>query len=263
MSSAHSGPLRGLKILVTRPAPQAQPLCEQIEAEGGTVLRVPTVEIQPPDDEEKLRRLLSAAERFEIALFVSPNAVERGLAYLLRYGSLPAHWRVGAVGGATAEALRARRVRVDIIPENGFNSEALLAHPALQNIQDHRILIFRGQGGRELLAQSLGERGAYVEYAEVYRRTRPPTDAESLCALWQTPGVDLVTVTSSEILENLAAMLGPPGKLLLHKTALLVVSERIAQQARAMGIREVFVAPSPAPKGIVQRILAWRETTKR
>ena len=128
----------------------------------------------------------------------------------------------------------------DIVPEAGFTSEALLAHPQLQLTSGARVLIVRGEGGRELLKETFVAHGMSVETREVYRRVRPQVDAARVAeveARWSDDGIDVVTATSIETLENLQAMLTERGRQLLSSTALLVPSRRIVAAAVGAGLR--------------------------
>ena len=173
-SSAETLPLAGLGILVTRPAHQADRLCELIKQAGGRALRFPVIEILPPHDTAPLAALIDTLDDADIAIFISANAVEHGLALLRARRDLPAALKLAAIGRSTGAALRATLGRgPDICPAERFDSEALLALEAMQKVHGKRIVIFRGEGGREVLAETLRARGATVEYADVYRRARP------------------------------------------------------------------------------------------
>jgi len=239
--------LHGAGVLVTRPAHQATALCALIEAHGGRAIRFPALAIGDPADPAAAAALLRAADSFDILLFVSANAVERAAPHLPgRPG--PA---IGAVGAATARALRAHRLEPTILPAGQADSEGLLATPALRAVRGRRVLIVRGEGGRALLGDELAARGAEVCYAEVYRRTVPPADSGPLIAAWRAQ-VQAVVATSSEILQNLVSLLGPAGLPLLLGTPLVVVSERTAAEARALGVARVVVADGAGDEALVR-----------
>ena len=256
-----SSDLAGATVLVTRPARQAEGLCRRIEEAGGRPVRFPVVEIAPPTRPEAAAAVADRLAEYDIALFVSANAVERGLALVReRLGALPEGLRLAAVGRATARALEAELGRPpDLVPEGRFDSEGLLALPALQGVTDQRVAIFRGEGGRELLAQTLTERGARVDYAEVYRRRRPQADTEGLLQTWEKEGIEAVTATSNEGLENLIALLGERGLEYLRRTPLVVMSRRTAELAAERGLAgPVRVAPEASDAGIVAALCEGR-----
>jgi len=256
-----SAPLARTGVVVTRPAHQAEGLVRSLEAAGARVYRFPVLDIVPPDDEGAARGLFQDLGHFHLAIFISANAVERGLALTEMAGGLPPGLQVGAVGRATAGALEARGIRVDLVPGGRFDSEALLAMDALQGpaIAGRRVLIVRGGGGRELLGETLRQRGARVDYAEVYRRARPDAAPKSLLEPLGQGEVDVIVVTSGEGLRNLYEMVGEAGSPWLLHIPLLVVSERVAGLARTMGWRAApLVAPGAGDEAILKTLIRWR-----
>lgn len=236
--------LAGRGIVITRPREQSMRLAGLVKAAGGRVLLFPALEIVDPIDSRALRALVDRLERFDIAVFVSPTAAGRGLALVRSRRAVPTGLRIAAVGGGTAAELRRLGVRDVLVPEHGADSEALLALPELQDVQSKSVIVFRGAGGRELLADTLRRRGATVEYAECYRRVRPLGDAQALLRAWTHGEVHASTVTSREALDNLFDMVGTLGRHWLRKTPMFVPHERIAAAARALGVVEVHVTAS-------------------
>jgi uroporphyrinogen-III synthase len=226
--------LRGLGVLVTRPAHQAPGLCRLIADHRGRPLAFPAMEILPVADPGPARALL--AQPWDLAIYTSANAVQHA-APLAPSGGLPAAVRLAAVGAATAQALAGLGRPADLLPGR-FDSEGLLALPQLGSPQGLRVLIVRGQGGRALLGETLAERGAQVYFAEVYRRALPVVDVAPLLARWGQD-VQVVSVTSSEVLEGMIRLMGPEGRTRLCATPLVVISERTRQAAVAFGVRRV------------------------
>jgi len=251
MAAAGDCRLDGAGVLVTRPAHQADALCALIEARGGRAIRFPALEIREPRDPATAAALLGAADTFDVLLFVSANAVEYAMP------GLPARPRgvIGAVGEATARALQAHGLEPTILPAGRSDSEGLLSAPALEDVRGRRVLIVRGEGGRPLLGDQLAARGAEVRYAEVYRRALPALDAGPLVARWRDE-VQVVVVTSREVLDNLVALIGPTGLERLRETALVVVSERLASHARTLGIGRVYVAAGASDEALVRAACA-------
>ena len=246
-------PLTGLTVLVTRPAAQCAMLCAQIEGQGGSAIAFPAVEIEPV----AVQATVAAAD-YDLVVFVSVNAVEHGAQQVIK----SARTRIAAIGRATAAALAAAELAADIVPEAGFNSEALLAHPELQLTSGARVLIVRGEGGRELLRDTFAEHGMVVETREVYRRVRPNVDAAKVAeveARWSDEGIDVVTATSIETLQNLQALLTEHGRQLLSGTALLVPSRRIVAAAVSAGLRgEAIVAAGADDASMIGALAHWR-----
>lgn len=244
--------LGGRGVLVTRAAHQSAGLCRLIEQHGGRAVAFPAVEIAPPAEPGTASGLLR--QPWDVAIFISPNAVAFA-GRLLGDERLPAA-RLGAVGQATAEALAQAGYPVDLIPEGRYDSEGLLALPALQHMEGRSVLIVRGEGGRPLLGDSLRARGAKVGYAEVYRRLRPEADNAPLIGRWSEQ-IDLVTVTSGELLDNLVGMLGEAGWPLLRSTPLLVISERMRDAAEQRGFDCVLQAAGADDAALMDAICGW------
>ena len=202
MTDAPSSPLAEVGVLVTRPRAQAADLIDAIERLGGTAICFPVIEIVPRDD-AAIAADAAALPDADIALFVSRNAVECGLAYA--EGAMK-----GATGPSTAAAIESAGQSVDIVSDHGYDSESLLALPALRDVAGKQIRIIRGGDGRELLADTLHERGATVNYLSVYERRRPQIEAPQLAdieALWRGEKIHVITVMSVQSLDNLASLL--------------------------------------------------------
>lgn len=245
--------------MVTRPAHQAARLCELIRAAGGEALAFPVLEIGPVEDAAPVRALLARLDEFDIALFVSSNAVDHAAALVGERG-VPPTLKLAAVGQRTAESLRTHFGRVDIEAPPPYNSETLLATRALQQVEGQRIMIVRGTGGRELLAESLRARGAELCYAEVYRRLEPDTDLDSLRTAH--PRIDLIVVTSNDGLRNLVSMAGERHRRWLLDTPLAVISPRTAELAVEMGfVHPAAVAYTATDEALLATIVAWRSAS--
>jgi uroporphyrinogen-III synthase len=249
-----SGPLAGRTVLVTRPTQQADVLAQAIRAAGGEAFEFPALAIEavPMSD---LAAPLAQLAKADIAIFISPNAAQFGMAAIRSGGGLPAAAMVFAVGPGTARVLKAQGVSGVIVPD-GQDSEALLALPQLAEVTGKRVVIVRGVGGRAMLADMLVARGALVTFIECYRRVRPQDDAAPLLARWQAGGIDAVTVTSAETLANLAALLDEAGRTLLLHTPLFAPHEKIAEAARRFGIARVIATPG-GDAGLMEGLLNW------
>jgi uroporphyrinogen-III synthase len=255
--ASRSGPLAGRHVAVTRPEAQARTFCAMLEQAGARVTRFPVIEIRGPNDPGPLRAIIARLSAFDIAVFVSANAVQRVVPDALAQGTWPRALRVAAIGASTARALEACGLPPDIVPESRFDSEALLESDVLQAVEGLRVVIFRGDGGREHLATTLRSRGAEVVYAEAYRRALPEIDPEPLCAALQAGNVDAITVTSGESLQNLVEMLGSVAQdALLRRTVLVVGAGRVADRARELGIRaEVVTAEDPTDAAMFRALV--------
>lgn len=252
--------LRGAGVLVTRPDHQADRLCALIEAAGGRAIRFPVMAIAAPRDVAPALALIAQLAQYNLAIFISANAVERGLDLIETHvGALPPQLIVAAVGAATARALQRRLGRdPDLMPDGRYDSEALLALAQLQTVAGWRVAIFRGEGGRELLADTLRSRGAAVDYAEVYRRVMPAGDTAALTAWLSRGEVDIVTVTSSEGLRNLVQLAGDENSRRLRRLPLVTVSDRTAALAHQLGFAQpARVAPEASDEGMMEAVAGW------
>lgn len=224
-------PLAGRRILVTRPEHQANELVTAIGDAGGEAIRFPVIEIIGRS-KETIAQDLASQPTPDVCIFVSPNAVNHGLATVR--GGLSASTAIAAVGPSTTAAIEASGTGVSISSDVGFDSEHLLAHPALNDVQGKNILIVRGERGRELLAETLTRRGANVSYLSVYRRELRQASTAELDALettWRDKGIDCVTIMSVETLENLLQQLSPASLEQLRKTRLVAPGARVIQTA--------------------------------
>ena len=233
-----AAPLTGRRVLVTRPSGQAEGLAKRIREAGGEPVCVPTIDILPPADRAPFHALADRLADFDLAIFISRNAVRCALG-MIGGRPWPAGLRVATIGQGSRAELEQRGFKNVIAPAAQPDSEALLALPELAAVRGRRIAIFRGEGGRELLGEELAARGASVEYAACYRRTVP--DAAGMRGAW-TGGMDAVTVSSAEGLANLIAMLGEGAMSRLRNVPLFVPHSRVAAEARRRGLERIVVA---------------------
>lgn len=254
-------PLQGLGIVVTRPTHQAESLARRLEAQGANVVRFPVLEIQDLESKESALSLIAELSEFSWAIFVSANAVERGVHLVRSAGNFPCGLEFAAVGSSTARTLEKLGLSPVLHPTNDLGSDGLLAMPALQSeeIRGKRIVIFRGEGGRELLGNVLRERGARVDYAEVYRRVKSKVDAEQLLRKGRNGDVDVCVVTSGDGLRGLYSLVGESGREWLRDLPLIVMSKRMADLAHELGARlSPVVVKKADDEGIAEALKRWR-----
>lgn len=251
-----SKPLTGISILVTRPAHQAEGFAAKIRLAGGNPVLFPVLEIVDIGDQRPLLDLVARLDEFDLAIFISPNAVNKAMSVIQAKRSLPPTLKVAAVGQGTTKALGNFGIDEVIVPALRFDSEALLEMTELQRVQGKRVVIFRGDSGRELLGDSLLKRGAMLEYAECYRRIRPDTDIGPLLRAGARGEINAITITSSEGLRNLFDMVGEPGQLWFKKIPLFASHERIAQIARKLGLDQVILTAA-GDEGLLQGLLNY------
>ena len=254
MTSPSAGSLTGRAVLITRPKHQSGPLADLVRHNGGEPVLFPTLEIQPVDPTLEMQAILERLAEFDLAVFVSINAVQHAMPLIRRLGGWPHGLRAAAVGQGTARELRAQGVADVLLPGDGADSEALLARPELQAVAGRRIVIFRGVGGRELLAESLRQRGANVVYVECYRRRKPVVDPTLLRDRIECGALDAVIAASAESLQNLLDIAGGELAAKLVALPLFVVHPNIAQSARALGFHDVIVTEA-SDQGLLSGII--------
>lgn len=254
--------LANLGILVTRPLSQAQYLCELIQQANGNPIPFPTLVIQALQDKTHLITAISSLENTNIAIFISQNAVSHTIDFIKNtWPILPPQLQFAAVGESTAQALRAQGFLVTIVPPIEFNSEGLLALADFQHISGKTITIFRGEGGRALLANTLRERGARVTEAIAYRRVCPRVDCSILLAQWRSGDINVVVSTSQESLVNLMTVIGDENLPLLFNTPLLVISHRMATFVQELGCKQSpIVAENARDEAIFNALQRWAAT---
>jgi uroporphyrinogen-III synthase len=221
--------------------------------------RFPVLEIRESDNPQALSDAIERLHDYDWAFFVSANAVDMALKRILQERSWPDSLNIAVVGKRSATELERFGLAAQLVPAHKFNSEALLDLAPMHRVQGQRCVIFRGNGGREYLGDTLRERGAEVDYVEAYQRVRPAGDAGALLEYWRAGGIDIVQVNSEDSLDNLTAMLGAEGRQMLHATPLLVVSERMLPRARALGfIQQPLLAANATDQAVLDALLEWR-----
>jgi uroporphyrinogen-III synthase len=251
-------PLADLNIVITRPREQAVGLVQRIAQLGGKPLLFPLLEITAVHDDQALHEQVSRLKQTDLAIFISPNAVRYGMAAIRAEGELPASVKFATVGQGSAKALHSQGITHVIAPTERFDSEGLLALAELQSMAGNKVMIFRGDGGRELLGDTLRARGATVEYVTCYLRSKPAFDAGAL--LDSAP--DVITVTSSEALTYLWEMFDAQGRSGLAAMPLFVPHERIANAARQQGWQQVVITES-GDDGLLSGLIAWAHTKRK
>jgi len=252
--------LAGLKVLVTRPEGQAQGLMDKLSALGAVPFHFAAIEILEPRDTVGLKNLIGRLATFDWAIFISPNAVARAFGLMHGWGQeWPAQVRIAGIGRGSARELKRFGLTDVLVPLGRFDSESLLALEPMHKVTGQRFVIFRGEGGRELLGDTLETRGAHVEYAECYRRGAPAADVSVLLRVWARLGLDVVTLTSSEGLHHLYNVLGQVGRHWLAKTPLVVVGPRMKEACLVLGLEgPVIVAEGADDEAIIAALVTWR-----
>lgn len=225
---------------------------------GGEPLLYPLLEIVGLDDYVAFDAIVAELDQYDWAIFISSNAAQHGMARMLSQRTLPANLRWAAIGPTTAQELQSHGVEQVLTPNERFDSESLLKMPEMKQVKGQRVVIFRGVGGRDVLASQLIKRGAEVVFAESYRRITPPLDITQLHGLWQNGHMHAIVVTSSEALRYLLEYVKTHPWF--TEVPLFVNHARIAENAMQGGF-QAAVAEKLGDEGMLQALLAWRETS--
>jgi uroporphyrinogen-III synthase len=244
--------LAGFGIAITRPADQAKKLAALISEAGGTPILFPLIEITPLDDYSQFESVIKNIADYDWAIFISSNAVQNGMPRLVKQG-IPANLKFAAIGPVTASELQSFGVKDVLIPMGRFDSESLLALAEMTNVVGKKIMIVRGVGGRDVLAETLKARGAQVTFAECYQRENPQSNCDLLANLYKEKKLHGIVVTSSEAMRHLLD-LARHAAWLKHVT-LFVNHARIAELPLTLGLK-VAVANAPGDAPMLDLVLA-------
>ncbi|MCO5399783.1 fused uroporphyrinogen-III synthase HemD/membrane protein HemX [Ralstonia soli] len=257
-------------VVVTRPRAQAPMLVAALERHGLRTHQFPLLDIAPTPNLDDLRAALSDPSRYALVVFVSPNAVQQAFAAMPEGFRWPQEVPVAVVGPASALALAThgvappahRVIQPDTHADDARqDSEALYTRLDVPSLAGREVLIVRGNGGREWLADQLREAGALVRTVEAYRRSVPVPDAAAWLALRAVlSGRHAWTLTSSEAVRNLdelaRANLSPADLDALHGAPCFASHARIVEQATALGFRDVTLTGAGDDR-LLASVLVW------
>ena len=231
---------KGLRILNTRPLGQNKTLSQAIRNVGAIPIECPALAIEPV--ENNWSDQLTDLSLIKNAIFISANAVHYFFDGLkAQHRDWPASIRVFAIGMATADALTRREIRVDEVPISA-SSENLLDLESIKHVINQRVLLVKGENGRDLLADTLKMRGAEVFPVAVYRRVLPPINQVYIQSLWREDAVDVIVFTSEEAMHNLFCLFGKKAHAWIISKICLVKSERLATAAARLGLKKIVVS---------------------
>lgn len=232
--------------LVVRPAAQANQLVQMLRQLGHAPLCCPLLETRPGCDLPHLGDMLRETD---LVIAVSMHAVHFAHYFLLQTGQTWPHIDYFAVGQASADAFA--EVGIQALCPADPRSEGLLALPALQGVSGRRVLILRGNDGRDLIARTLASRGALVHYCATYERHYPDLDGDALTRHWQAAGLDSLLITSGELLQRLLALVPGPQHPWLYDRLLVVPSPRVAEMAEGAGFTRIVIAQGASNQALV------------
>ncbi|MCF7201460.1 uroporphyrinogen-III synthase [Pseudomonas oligotrophica] len=229
------------RLLLTRPAEECQALAAALAEVGIHSASLPLLRIEPLAETAVQRAIILELDRYSAVVVVSKPAARLGLQRVDRYWPQPPFGQPWfSVGAATGAILRDYGLDVTW-PEQGDDSEALLAVPRLAEalaVPDPKVLILRGEGGREHLASTLRARGAQVDILELYRRCLPEHPPGALRQVVEAQRLNGLVISSGQGLESLRELAAEAWPQ-LRELPLFVPSPRVAQMARELGAEHV------------------------
>ncbi|MEH0761951.1 uroporphyrinogen-III synthase [Vibrio sp. 16] len=244
-----------MAVLVTRPGEQGHTLCQQLHDAGITALHHPIISIQPGSE---LPTLPDHLAECEIVIAVSQHAVTFSHQALQYQNQVwPDRVTYLAVGQKTAHVLSKVTQQKVHYPQIG-DSEHLLLLDMLSRVKGKKVVILRGNGGRELIYDTLIERGATVDYVETYKRENITFRSDLLVPIWQDKQITQLVITSSGQLCHFVDQLSASQRVWLCGLQLFVPSERIVQEALKLGFEKVINTHSASNKDL---LAALRSTT--
>lgn len=246
-----------MRVIVTRPAVQADAWVDSLASRGVDAVALPLIGISPPVDGEAVRQAWRELSRYELVVFVSPNAVEEFFRVRADL-AWPETTMAASVGPGTTSALVKHKVSASQIAEPAadaiqFDSEALWQRLAQNDWAGRSALIVRGDGGRNWLADTLRSHGAIVSFVTAYRRITPSFDGALQALLNEAiehPMEHLWFFSSSEAISNLETLTPPHSDARWAPARALATHPRIAQRARDCGFGVVCESP-PTLEGVV------------
>ena len=245
-----ANPLSSIGIAITRPIDQAKKLSALIEQAGGTPILFPLIAITPLKDYSQFEAVISEIKTYDWAIFISSNAVQNGMPRIVKRG-IPPNLKFAAIGPVTSKELIGFGVKNVLSPKDRFDSESLLALPEIRDVKNKKVMIVRGVGGRDVLAESLISRGAQVSFAECYQRENPQTNCDLLAQLYTEKKLHGIVVTSSEAMRHLLDLAGDADWL--RNITLFVNHARIAELPQQMGLK-ALIADAPGDEAMIKTL---------
>lgn len=232
-------PLAGKRILITRAREQSGEFATILEKQGAEVIEFPTIEIVPPLRWEKLDRTIDQLKTYHWIIFTSANGVNFFWQRLReREGyRLPSSLRVCAIGPATANQLKEKKISVDYMPKE-FIAESILKGFEKMAIKGKRILLARAKKARDILPRGLRKMGAAVDVVEAYRTIKPKGGSKRLRQLLANGKIDVITFTSSSTVNHFAELLKKEDlQKLLKGIAIACIGPVTAKTAKGWGMK--------------------------
>jgi uroporphyrinogen-III synthase len=238
--------LAGKRLLVIRSHRRQDDFLDLLKDMDCDVLHKPILDLKPVNNIETIKKQISNFDEFDIAIFVSFHAAHIAFDWLDKYWPmLPLGIDYLAIGRQTATVIKELGLPVSW-PSSNATSDGLLSLAGLQNIESKRVIIFRGSTGRDDLQLGLSQRGAKVEYCNLYDRILNTKQRTSI--LNELSTVDCMIAHSGELLEALGARNDIEEFTKGNNFSLLVPSQRVADIGVKLGYSSIVVADSALPE---------------
>jgi uroporphyrinogen III methyltransferase/synthase len=253
-------PLFGRGIVITRPEAQAEEFAELLLTQGARVITFPVIRIAPPETWGPLDQALGRLETYHWIVFTSANGVSFFFRRLREGGRDVRDLkgiRIATIGPATAAAVEALGIRVDIVPEE-FISEGVVRAFAGENLRRRRVLLPRAEGARDVIPEGLAEMGAKVDVATAYRTVRSDREAAELLPLFAGGKVDVITFTSPSTVTHFLGIMGP-GFRFPPKVRIACIGPVTAAAARKAGLTVDILQERYTIPELVDAIAAYFE----
>jgi len=255
-----SDALKGKRILITRGRSQALSLAQSIESLGGEVVEFPTIEIKPPARYESLDEAIKQITSYDWLIFTSVNGVDQFLNRFEKLGKSIADLvgiEVGAIGPETAKRLTAAQIRLSLVPKQ-YQAEGILEELLSKSMFGKRVLIPRAAKARDILPETLRQRGARVDVVEAYQTVLPQTDAAAVHKLLRDGKIDVITFTSSSTATNFAAMLHDPDlPRLLSRVVIACIGPITKKTVEDLGMRPEIISEEFTIPGLVNAMVDY------
>lgn len=256
-------PLFGKGVVITRPAIQSESFAELLHEQGARVIHFPTIHIAPPQSWNKLDEALEELASFQWIIFTSANGVRFFFRRLKEKGGDVREMkgiRICTIGPATADAVEALGIRVDLVPET-FISEGVVRAFEKIDIRGSNILLPRAEVARDVIPRGLEKLGAGVRVADAYRTISADTDKTEFISLLKEEKVDVITFTSPSTVKGFLDIMG--GDFALpERVRIAAIGPITADAAKKAGLRIDIVQDQYTIPGLVSSLVNYYKRNK-
>ncbi|RMG70661.1 MAG: uroporphyrinogen-III C-methyltransferase [Nitrospirae bacterium] len=250
-------PLFGQRVLLTREHSTA---VEKLEELGAEIIQFPTIKIVPPESWDELDRAIQRIDNYHWIVFTSQNGVSW---FFHRYFELGNDIRdlkglkVCAVGERTAESLKQRGIRVDLVPEK-FRAEGLVeAFGGAESVKGLRILLPRAEVAREVFPEKMRALGAQVDVVTTYRAVKPSSHARRLKRFLSEGKITVATFTSGANFKNFCEMIGDDVMELLKGVIIAVIGPVTKKAVEEKGLKVHIMPERATMDALVEAIISY------